>query len=110
MRSVGRSGRFGRVRRAAGPVLCVAFALYLGYHAVQGERGLFAWARIEAHVHELRAAVATARAGREALEHRVKLLRPDSLDPDLLEERAADVLNVAPPGVLILLEDEDKTE
>ena len=94
----------GRVRRAAGPALFVACALYLGYHAVQGQRGLLAWLRIDDRVAQLRDDEAEIRAEREALEHRVSLLRPDNMDPDLLEERVADVLNLAPPGTLVIID------
>lgn len=93
-----------RIRRAGGPALIVAGALYLGYHAVQGERGLLGWVRIAERVDTLRAEVAEAHAERSALERRVRLLRPDSLDPDMLEERAADVLNLAPSGTRVLID------
>ena len=96
----------GRIRRAAGPALFAACALYLGYHAVQGERGLAAWFRIGERVETLRAVAAETRAGRTALERRVRLLRPGSLDADMLEERAAAVLNLAPPGTVAIIEDD----
>ena len=37
------------------------------------------------------------------LEHRVGLLRPNSLDPDLLEERARVVLNYARDDEMLVL-------
>ena len=42
-------------------------------------------------------------AERTRLEHRVQLLRPDSLDPDLLEERARDMLNYGSDDELLIL-------
>lgn len=93
-----------RLRRAAGPALFVACVFYLGYHAVQGQRGLRAWVRLDERVAVLRAGEAAVRAERTALERRVALLRPGSLDPDMLEERAAAVLNLAPPGTRFIVD------
>ncbi len=95
----------GFVRRAAGPALFVACVTYLGYHAVYGQRGLLAWFRLEERVESLRTEVAEARTERMALENRVNLLRPDGLDPDLLEERVAAVLNLARPGTRVVIDD-----
>jgi cell division protein FtsB len=92
-----------RARHIAAPVLGACLMGYFGYHLVQGDRGVLAWLRLS---HELRAAEtegAAARAEREALERRVSLLRPDSLDRDLLDERARATLNVAQPNEIVIL-------
>lgn len=98
-------GRFReRLRRASGAAFFLACALYLGFHTVWGERGALAWAKTSERVAVLRAAVAETRAERMVLEHRVGLLRADSLDPDMLEERTAAVLNLAPPGTRVIFD------
>ncbi|MBI3710032.1 MAG: septum formation initiator family protein [Proteobacteria bacterium] len=43
-------------------------------------------------------------AERRALERRVALLRPDNLDPDLLDERARLVLNLARPDEVVIFD------
>ncbi len=42
----------------------------------------------------------------EILERRVQLLRPDSLDPDMLEERARKVLNFAKKDEVVIYDKE----
>ena len=76
------------------PALCLGFALYLAYHTVEGDRGLIAWMRLSDQVRTLEHEVATTRRDRIQVEQRVTMLRPESLDPDLLEERARVVLNL----------------
>lgn len=93
-----------RARHVAGPALVAALIGYFGYHAVQGERGLIAWLRIVQQIERTHATLDETRAEREALERRVTLLRPESLDPDLLEERARIMLNLARPDEVIILD------
>ena len=83
-----------RARLATMPALCLGFALYLAYHTVEGDRGLIAWMRLSDQVRTLEHEVATTRRDRIQVEQRVTMLRPESLDPDLLEERARVVLNL----------------
>ena len=40
---------------------------------------------------------------RRALDRRVSLMRPESLDPDMIEERARRTLNVARAGDIVIL-------
>jgi cell division protein FtsB len=102
-----RGGR--RLWSRAAPALLLAGALYIGYHMTYGDRGLLAWLRMDQEVRALRAETAAARSERERLEHRVALLRPDSLDPDLLEERAREVLDLGyRDDRVILLEPEPR--
>lgn len=61
---------------------------YFAYHAVTGERSIVAYFRITDEIHAAKAELAQVQAERQKLEHRVSLLRPESLDPDMLDERA----------------------
>ena len=63
-----------------------------GYHALQGEHGLFALMRIESEEAALRADLDDLLAERERLENITARLSPDFLDLDLLDERARAVL------------------
>lgn len=83
-----------RARQIVWPVLCTAVIGYFVYHTVQGEKGLYAYLSLSQEAQHARATLATVRAKREALEQRVILLRPDSLDLDMLEERARTVLGL----------------
>lgn len=92
-----------RARYIAGPVLGVCLMGYFCYHLVQGERGLIAWLRLTNEIRAAKEEAAVVRAEREVLERRVSHLRPESLDRDLLDERARATLNVALPNEIVIL-------
>lgn len=46
---------------------------------------------------------------RHELAHRVQLLHPESLDPDLLEEKSRELLNYSKPNEIIILTPPEKT-
>ena len=75
------------------PVLGFCVVGYFAYHAVQGDRGLIAWRQLTHRVNEARAFLAETSIERRALERRVGLLSPRSLDRDMLDERARFMLN-----------------
>ena len=70
------------------PLFGAAMMAYFGYHAVQGDRGLIAWWSLRYEIEKADYELAEVTAARQALEHKVSLLRPESLDRDMLEERA----------------------
>ena len=82
-----------RSRSAAPQVLLAALTVYFCYHAVQGEHGILAGTRLERELAQAQGLDDRLAAEQARLEHRVSLLRPDSLDPDMLEERAKALLN-----------------
>lgn len=82
-----------RARHIVGPVLGICAVAYFAYHAVQGDRGLLAWINLKQRVTTARADLDQITGQRKVLEHRVSLLYPESLDPDLLDERARLMLN-----------------
>ncbi|MDP6953567.1 MAG: septum formation initiator family protein [Alphaproteobacteria bacterium] len=108
LRGNGRTASGRRLRRAAMPALLLAAALYLGYHMINGERGILAWMRLEENIATLAKEVAETREERQRLENRVVMLRPESLDPDLLEERAGAVLNLGRQEDLLVLEESEQ--
>ncbi|MDP6572619.1 MAG: septum formation initiator family protein [Rhodospirillales bacterium] len=75
------------------PVLGFCVVGYFAYHAVQGDRGLIAWRQLTHRVNEARAVLGDTSIERRALENRVGLLSPRSLDRDMLDERARFMLN-----------------
>ncbi len=92
-----------RARQIAPPVFAACVVAYFGYHALHGERGFLAWRELKQDLAEARAAEARLAGERALLEHRVGLLRPDNLDPDLLEERANALLGYGRGDDLIIL-------
>ena len=84
-----------RPKEVIGPLLALCFMLYFLYHIFQGERGLLSWLRLQQRVGEDEKTLISLQSQRETLEHKVYLLRPDSLDKDMLEERVRLLLNFA---------------
>jgi cell division protein FtsB len=91
------------LRQIIGPVIGVAVVAYFAYHTVQGERGLGRLGQLRQDVGQAEAELARLTSERMAMEHRAQLLRPDNLDPDMLEERARKLLNAAHPDELVIL-------
>ncbi|HYE00417.1 MAG TPA: septum formation initiator family protein [Alphaproteobacteria bacterium] len=91
------------LRQIVGPVVGASVVAYFAYHTVQGDRGLGQLTRLQSEVAEAEAVLAQVRGEREAMERRASLLRPDNLDPDMLEERARQLLNHAHPDDLVIL-------
>jgi cell division protein FtsB len=101
----GRSSRWSwRLRRQyLLAVVGLGLVAYFGYHAVSGSRGLLAWRAVSAELADRQRELDAARAERQALERKVERLRPESLDPDLIDELARRQLSfVEPLDVLIL--------
>lgn len=71
---------------------------YFAYHAINGQRGLSAMFSLTDQIEKAKAELDEVRSERLYLEHRVSLLRPDSLDLDLLDERARATLGYAGEG------------
>ncbi len=91
-----------RARHAAGPLFGCLLVAYFVYHAIHGDRGALAWRELDRRIAEAEAERDATRAAREALERRVALLRPDSLDPDMMEEQGRRLLNFAHPDDLVI--------
>lgn len=94
----------GRLNQILGPLIALLVMIYFGYHIVQGERGLFSWMRLRQKIAESEHHLSVIQSEKETLERQVYLLRPDSLDQDMLEERARKVLNWGHPGEIIIYE------
>ena len=87
------------MRRFDFVVTCVCCALlgYFGWHAYKGPRGFPYQESLELKVASLQAKFEGLQAEREKLEDKVSLLRPESIDPDLLDELARGKLELAKP-------------
>lgn len=72
-------------------VVALAFT-YLGYHAISGERGLYAFLLLSREHEAVSQDLDHVIAERMALERRTSRLRDDSLDLDLLDEEARKIL------------------
>ena len=91
-----------KARQVLGPLMGAALMAYFAYHAVQGDRGLIAWWNLRYEIEKTDYELANVTAEKAALEHRVSLLRPESLDRDMLEERARLMLGALNPDDLFV--------
>ncbi len=98
---------FQRLARTGLPVaLCAIALIYFGFHAVGGDNGLKAWFVVTSKITKVEQELAVTSAERQRLEHMVALLRPESLDADMLDEAARNGLGLSHPDDLIILLDE----
>ena len=93
-----------RARRHLGAIIGLCALVYFGFHLVAGERGLRAWVRLGDELAVARADLAISQAEQAALEQHVGLMRPDSLDPDMLDEQARLVLGYAREDEVVILQ------
>jgi cell division protein FtsB len=84
-------------------VLAALLIGYFGVNAYTGDHGLLARQDIDRDIGSLTTELTQATAERELWERRVKLLKSDSVDPDMLDERARALLNYGDPRELIRL-------
>jgi cell division protein FtsB len=75
---------------------------YFGVNAYSGNRGLRAKQDLDQQIAELTAELDALKAERAQWERRIVLLKPESIDPDMLDERARILLNYADPRELTL--------
>jgi cell division protein FtsB len=92
-----------RARHVIGPFLGLTAVVYFAYHTVQGDRGLMAWWRLNQEIKQAEESLAQLEDARDNLDHRAQLLRPDHLDPDMLEERARLMLNMGRDDEVVVL-------
>ncbi len=97
------------LRQVAMPVLGIALLIYAAYHAIEGERGLFAWIALNQRLKEAHALADAVTAQKHELENRVYRLSSASLDPDLLDERVRAMLDYARPDEVVIMLPPDAT-
>lgn len=95
-----------RFQYVIGPVIAVSLLAYFVYHIIQGERGVLAWRRLKQQISVAELKLNTVKSEQHAMEQRVLLMRPDSLDADMLEEQAKQKLNFAYKDEIIIKDDE----
>lgn len=76
---------------------------YFAYHALNGERGIYAYFKQSRNLEVSQAELVRLTKQRMELEKRVSLLSNSSLDLDLLEEEARRTLGSAKKGEVVIL-------
>ena len=86
-------------------IVSIGLAIYFGYHAVNGSRGLLASQETSEELDNAERSLAALEAKRAGLERRVERLRPETLDPDLIDELARDSLGMIESDDVIIFQD-----
>jgi cell division protein FtsB len=76
---------------------------YFGVNAFSGNRGLKAKQDIDQQMAKLSHDLAILKLQRVQWERRIALLKSNGLDPDMLQERAAELLDYVGPNDLVLM-------
>jgi cell division protein FtsB len=96
--------RLGRLLQGAALYLVAALLVgYFAFHAYHGNHGIVAKRAFETEAAALERERDALREQRVAWERRVALLRPESLDPDMVDELARRDLFFAHPRDLVVL-------
>ena len=96
-----------RLRHVVGPLLGLSVIVYFVYHTVEGDRGLLAWWQLNREIRTAQVTLADLDQQRDVLEQHTRLLRPDHLDPDMLDERARLMADQGHPDEVIILQPSD---
>ncbi len=95
-----------RIRHLLLSLGCFLLLCYFALPSIVGERGVIAGARIEAQLSASQSELARLQEQRMALEARTRLLRPDNLDLDMLDERARATLGITRPNEYVIYFDQ----
>jgi cell division protein FtsB len=93
-----------RAHFVLGPVIGMALTGYFFYNLVEGERGLLRWLSLTREIRVENANLEAVRTQRQALDLKVSDLKPNHLDPDLLDERVRATLNLVAPNEIVIMQ------
>ncbi|MCX5519557.1 septum formation initiator family protein [Kaistia defluvii] len=97
-----RQRKHSKLRRLILPLGSLAVMGYFAYHSFNGDYGIWSRERMEREAVVLEKELAELKASRLSLMARAQLLRPESLDPDMIDERARAKLNVVQADELVI--------
>ncbi len=78
-------------------IVAALFIGYFGVNAYTGKNGINARQELDQQIADLAGEVERVKAERARWERRVALLKADRIDPDMLDERARQLLNYLDP-------------
>lgn len=93
-----RQYRRSYLRPLVVPLLAVGFSGYFAWHGWHGSFGIEARRQLDREAVRLKSELDAIHAERATIERRVALLRSTSLESDMLDERAREILGFANAG------------
>ena len=88
----------GLIRKNIVTLIGIGLFCYFSYHLIQGQRSAVRYLTLQKTIERMETEQAELKKQREGMESKVSMLRPNSLNKDLLEERARIVLGFRKPG------------
>jgi len=85
-------------------IVALSLTIYFSYHLIAGPRGYLELKQLETQVSMETQKLEDLTKEREAVEKKVVMMRPGSIDRDLLEERARYILGYTSKEEYILLQ------
>ena len=87
------------------PAFSSVLFIYFLVHILSGNHGWFSWRSLEAELEESHKVLAVLEEEEQKLQNKVKRMRPETLDRDLLDEKAREMLNVADEQDMVVVEE-----
>ena len=78
-------------------ILISLLLIYFVFHSIYGNRGMIAYFKLNQKFEKSYVELEALRAERIEINNRVKMLRPESLDKDMLDQQARNILGLASP-------------
>lgn len=86
------------------PSIAALFLSYFGFHAYNGEYGIYSKYQLIERRSGLEQQLASIQTQRRELDNRLSLLRDGTIERDMLDEQSRRVLNMSQKDELIILE------
>jgi len=93
-----------RGRHVAGSILGALLFAYFIFHAIQGDRGFFAWVQMKQQISYASANLVSSETRRYTWERRIVLLRTNQLDRDMLDERVRRVTGLGGKNEIVIFD------
>jgi cell division protein FtsB len=93
-----------RAHFVLGPVIGIALTAYFFYNLIEREHGLIRWLSLTREIRAENANLEAVRGQRQVLDLRVSNLKPDHVDPDLLDEQVRATLNLVAPDEIVIMQ------
>lgn len=97
-----RQHRKSYLRPLIVPTIAIGFSAYFAWHAWHGAFGIEARRDLERQTARVQSELDKLKAERVTLERRVALLRANSLESDMLDERVREILGFATPNDIVV--------
>ncbi len=84
-------------------IASIFILIYFVFHSIYGNKGILAYFRLQAELDLAHQKLKLLRVERLEIENQTKLLRNESLDKDMLDEKIRSVLGVSAPGEQVFI-------